>query len=59
VVLSHGRHDTLLPFTAAETLRDRLAAAGAKVDWQPFLGGHEIPPVVLDAANRLLHAVAA
>lgn len=58
VVLSHGRHDPLLPFAAAETLRDRLTAAGALVDWQPFLGGHEIPQAVLAAAERLLQAVA-
>ena len=59
VLLSHGRHDTLLPFSVAEVLRDRLIAAGAIVDWQPFLGGHEIPSVVLDAADRLLSKLAA
>lgn len=58
VVLSHGRHDALLPFAAAEELRDRLRAAGAVVDWQPFVGGHEIPPDVLDAAGQLLNSVA-
>jgi phospholipase/carboxylesterase len=57
VVLSHGRHDTLLPFTMAEVLRDRLTAAGAKVDWVPFPGGHEIPRPVVASAARLLHAV--
>jgi phospholipase/carboxylesterase len=54
VMLSHGRHDGLLPFAVAELLRDRLVAAGARVDWQPFLGGHEIPSVVLAAARALL-----
>jgi len=54
VMLSHGRHDSLLPFSAAELLRDRLTAAGAVVDWQPFLGGHEIPRGVLAAAGALL-----
>jgi phospholipase/carboxylesterase len=47
VFQSHGRGDPLLPFTAAETLRDRLREAGAVVDWHQFVGGHEIPPVVL------------
>jgi phospholipase/carboxylesterase len=56
VMLSHGRQDSLLPFSVAELLRDRLTAAGAKVDWQPFSGGHEIPRSVLDAAGRLLRA---
>jgi phospholipase/carboxylesterase len=57
VMMSHGRHDDLLPFSVAEVLRDRLVAAGAKVDWQPFAGGHEISPVVLAAAGKLLHAI--
>jgi phospholipase/carboxylesterase len=59
VMLSHGRHDPLLPFDAAEVLRDQLTAAGARVDWRPFDGGHEIPPVVLDGADQLLRGVAA
>ena len=54
--MSHGRNDTLLPFAVAEILRDRLAAAGAKVDWLPFVGGHEIPPTVLDAVGTFLRA---
>jgi len=58
VMLSHGRQDGLLPFGTAELLRDRLGAAGAAVDWQPFAGGHEIPPSVTDAAGKLLRAVA-
>lgn len=57
VLLSHGRMDPLLPFAASEVLRDRLQAAGAVVDWQPFLGGHEIPHAVLAAANQLLVTV--
>ena len=51
VLMSHGRSDQLLPFSAAETLRDKLRAAGAKVEWLDFLGGHEIPPVVVDAVG--------
>lgn len=56
VMLSHGRQDSLLPFRVAELLRDRLTAARAQVDWQPFQGGHEIPRTVLAAAGRLLRA---
>jgi phospholipase/carboxylesterase len=59
VMMSHGRHDALLPYSIAELLRDRLTEAGAAVDWQPFVGGHEIPRGVLDAANRLLRKLAA
>jgi len=56
VMLSHGKHDMLLPFSIAELLRDRLRGAGAAVDWQPFAGGHEIPPPVLDAVATLVRA---
>jgi phospholipase/carboxylesterase len=58
VMLSHGRDDQLLPFDAAELVRDQLIAAGAVVDWQPFSGGHEIPRSVLEAANQLLRRLA-
>ncbi len=56
IVMSHGRHDALLPFGVAEVLRDKLTAAGAKVEWHPFLGGHEIPAAVLAAVGDLLRA---
>jgi phospholipase/carboxylesterase len=56
VMLSHGRQDPLLPFSVAEVLRDRLVAAGADVDWNPFTGGHEIPMAVITAAGKLLRA---
>ena len=54
VLLSHGRADGLLPFSIAELLRERLVAAGAEVDFHPFIGGHEIPATVLAAATRYL-----
>ncbi|MDB4958452.1 MAG: putative Carboxylesterase [Myxococcales bacterium] len=56
ILQSHGRHDMLLPFNIAEKLRDRLRAAGATVEWQQFVGGHEIPPIVLDAVGKFLRA---
>lgn len=56
VLLSHGRADALLPFSAAEVLRDRLRAAGAEIAWHAFVGGHEIPRVVIAAAAELLGA---
>jgi phospholipase/carboxylesterase len=56
VIMSHGRNDMLLPFAIAETLRDTLRTAGAKVDWHPFLGGHEIPAAVLAAIGDALRA---
>lgn len=54
IVLSHGRTDALLPYEIAEVLRDKLRAAGALVEWVPFVGGHEIPRAVLAAATELL-----
>jgi phospholipase/carboxylesterase len=54
IVQSHGKADQLLPFSIAELLRDQLTAAGAKVEWVPFVGGHEIPRAVLAAAGKLL-----
>jgi predicted esterase len=47
----------LLPFAIAEELRDRLRTAGARVDWHPFLGGHEIPPEALEAVGKLVRAL--
>lgn len=57
ILQSHGRADPLLPFSIAEVLRDQLTAAGAKLQFVPFNGGHEIPPVVLDGATKLLQAI--
>ena len=54
VFQSHGKADTLLPYSVAETLRDKLRAAGAVVEWHPFVGGHEIPPLVLHELGAFL-----
>jgi phospholipase/carboxylesterase len=43
VFVSHGRSDPDLDFAAAERLQAALTAAGARVTWVPFDGGHEIP----------------
>ncbi|MEO6775468.1 MAG: dienelactone hydrolase family protein [Kofleriaceae bacterium] len=56
VFQSHGRTDALLPFAVAETLRDKLRGAGALVEWQPFAGGHELPPGVLAELATFLRA---
>jgi phospholipase/carboxylesterase len=54
VLMSHGRYDGLLPFSSAERLRDLLIAAGARVDWIAFDGGHEIPPPLLESMAELV-----
>lgn len=48
VIQSHGEDDPLLPFEAAERLRDLLGGAGLEVEFVPFRGGHAIPDRVLD-----------
>jgi phospholipase/carboxylesterase len=54
VFLSHGRADRTLPFAAAERFRSKLEAAGVKVTWVPFDGGHEIPAMVVIELNRFI-----
>jgi phospholipase/carboxylesterase len=51
---SHGTHDPILPYAAAERLRDHLSAAGIAVDFVSFRGQHEIPPRVLDGLGSFL-----
>jgi phospholipase/carboxylesterase len=54
VFLAHGRADRTLPFAAAERFRLKLEAAGVKVTWVPFDGGHEIPATVVVALNGFI-----
>ena len=54
VVQSHGQRDALLPFAAAERLRDLMKEAGLDVTWVPFRGQHEIPPPVVAAVGDFL-----
>ncbi|UJR79016.1 alpha/beta hydrolase [Sandaracinus amylolyticus] len=59
VMQSHGAFDPILPFPNAELLRDRMKEAGVDVDFVPFRGGHEIPPVALQRFGALAHRVLA
>ena len=55
---SHGLGDPLLPFSVAEQLGKLLEGAGAKREFHPFRGQHEIPRGVATAfgafAKRVL-----
>jgi phospholipase/carboxylesterase len=51
VLQSHGEDDPLLPFEAAERLRDLLVESGLEMEFMPFRGGHAIPDRVLDRAG--------
>lgn len=57
VLQSHGQSDALLPFSAAERLRDELTTAGLDVKWVPFRGGHEIPPNVREELGAFVTRV--
>ena len=54
ILQSHGQVDPILPFVFAVELRDMLVSAGFEHTWVPFMGGHEIPPPVLQAAGAFL-----
>lgn len=54
VFVSHGRADPILPFASADRFREELEAAGLKVTWVPFDGGHEVPGQVVTALNAFL-----
>lgn len=54
VFQSHGRQDMILPFVAAEWLRDMLLESGFTVDFLPFNGQHGIPPEALTRVSKLL-----
>lgn len=57
VMQSHGRRDEILPFQVADALREQMVAAGIDLDFVPFSGGHEIPPVVLSHLEKLVAEV--
>jgi phospholipase/carboxylesterase len=59
VFIAHGRADTILPFAVADRFRLKLEAAGVKVTWHPFEGGHQIPGEVIRALNAFLDTLVA
>jgi phospholipase/carboxylesterase len=59
VFVSHGRADADLAFHAGEALRDFVAGGGARVDWVPFDGGHEIPLIVWRGVRKFLRGLLA
>lgn len=52
---SHGQQDPVLPFSGAENLKRQLQKMGARVQWSPFFGGHEIPFEVISQSQKILH----
>ena len=56
VFQAHGRDDTVLPFFAAERLRDALTESGLAVDFFPFHGPHTIDSEELERLAAFLVA---
>jgi phospholipase/carboxylesterase len=52
--VSHGERDSDLSFSAGQALRDFFVDTGARVTWQSFDGGHEIPLGVWRALRKFL-----
>jgi phospholipase/carboxylesterase len=59
VVQSHGHEDPILPFTAAEWLRDLLAQSGLDVQFLSFHGFHQIPFAAQQAAAAVIKRIVA
>ncbi len=59
VLISHGRSDEDLSFAAGLALRDFVADSGARVSWEPFDGGHQIPLSVWRAVRKFLRPLCA
>ena len=53
-LVSHGTYDADLAFSAGEALQEFYRKSGARVTWQPFEGGHEIPLAVWRALRRFI-----
>jgi phospholipase/carboxylesterase len=54
VLQSHGRADPVLPYQAAEWLRELLTESGMEVNFIPFDGAHTIPGESMHALAELI-----
>lgn len=54
VFQSHGRFDQILPFGAAEWLRDLLMESGIDVNFLPFDSVHTIPEMALEGLSKMI-----
>jgi phospholipase/carboxylesterase len=55
--IAHGRSDPVISVDFAHSAREQLVAAGLAVDYHEFVGGHEIDPSLLAAAQQWLAGV--
>ncbi len=54
---SHGRTDPILPYTAAEWLRDLLTESGLEVEFLEFPGVHTIPVEAIERTAAILQEI--
>lgn len=54
ILQTHGLRDPILPYADAERLRALWLGAGADLTFVPFPGGHELPPVTLQALTDFI-----
>jgi phospholipase/carboxylesterase len=59
VLVSHGKTDADLAYSAGEKLRDWLSQAGAQVTWVPFEEGHQIPLAVWRQLRKFVTGISA
>jgi phospholipase/carboxylesterase len=52
--IAHGRHDPVMDVGFGRSARDRLEAAGLRVDYHEFEGGHHIDPAQIPLAASWL-----
>jgi phospholipase/carboxylesterase len=52
--IAHGRHDPVIDVGFARSARERLEAAGLRVDYHEFEGGHQIDPAHIPMAASWL-----
>jgi len=53
-LITHGIQDPVLRFGFSEELHRVLVGANWKGEFVPFQGGHEFPPIAIEAFDRLL-----
>lgn len=55
---SHGKMDPVLPVDEAQRFKEFLTSKGAQLEYHEFMGGHEIPYVIIEAASKFLNQLA-
>lgn len=59
IVQAHGTEDPLLPLKSARALAELWRSAGVDLKWHEFIGGHQIPPSVLQVTSQFIQRVLA